>query len=151
MFHQNQYYFFDHNIIKTPKSYSTLKSVYSYDVYPITSDLAEKMIKTKQYLLWEVYFNCHYYYNCHWILTGNIIPWNTSYQSIKYVSRFDSVGPYKDALVLPQGTSPAGIVQGIMIGDYITAHLKQYKCHSIELDIQNYRNQILNNILNEHK
>jgi len=116
--HKGNYFYFDHNIVQTPRTYS-FNSVHSYDVYQITQDLAQKIIDTKIAMKWEILFNSFFNFSKRYlsIRRGNFTEWH-SYSSYKS----------EDGLVLPQNTSPADLkdLTGITIKGYLDKHRKAY-------------------------
>lgn len=91
--HKGNYFYFDHNITETPRSYSSVpNSIHSYDVYQITTDLAQKIIDTNISRKYEILFNSFYYFGKRFttIRRGNFIEWY-SYSSYKN----------EDGLILP--------------------------------------------------
>ena len=138
--YKGDYFYFSHNIIETPKSYLP-NSIHSYDVHRITSDLADKIIKSKNANYWEVYFNCFNYFGTRFttIRRGNFIEWY-SYSSYRN----------EDGLVLPHGVSPYGLseMNGITIGEYLNKNRKEYPKNrqELELNISVWRNNKLESI-----
>ena len=145
--HKGNYFYFDHNIVETPRTYlSESNSIHSYDVYQITPDLADKIIQTKISRHWEVYFNSFNYFGKRFttIRHGNFIEWY-SYSSYKIVQ---GKNEDEDVLVLPYNVSPSDIMGGITIGEYLNKHRKEYPKNGqeLELNISVWRNNKLESI-----
>jgi hypothetical protein len=51
-----QYYFFEHDIINTPRRWN-YDSCFAYKIYPITNDIAERIIRKEPVCKWEILFN----------------------------------------------------------------------------------------------
>lgn len=137
--YKHTYYYFDHNILNTPIGYTT--NPYSYDVYPITTDLAEKLIKEKKSLKWEIYFNCYANFQTSYLMVRN----NGYITNYKYDGRIEG-----DKLILPKSISPANITEGISIEKYIETHNKQYPYakEKLELNRRIIRDNLINDVLN---
>lgn len=140
--HKGDYFYFDHNIVETPSTYlSKSNSVHSYNVYQITPDLADKIIKTKISHHWEVHFNSFNYFGKRFttIRRGNFIEWY-SYSSYRN----------EDVLFLPYDVSPSDLYRmcGITIGEYLDKNRKEYpkSGHELELNISVWRNNRLESI-----
>ena len=140
--HKGNYFYFDHNIVETPRTYLSLpNSVHSYDVYQITTDLAQKIIDTKIAKKWEIYFNSFNYFGKKYISIrrGHFTEWHshTSYRN-------------EYGLVLPSHISPSDLkdLTGITIKEYLDKHRKEYPNNGskLEFNMSVWRNYKLEEI-----
>lgn len=119
-FHEGQYYWFDHNIVATPKTYST-GEIHSYNIYPIKNSLADKIINTLKYNCWEIMFHSYYNYGNVFLSVGSI--YGASKYKYSSILTFDDEG---DKMFCPYGTSPSGFKDGQTFSEFITEHIKNY-------------------------
>ena len=124
----NQYYYFEHDIINTPKTYSSryYDSCFAYHVYPITDDIAERIIKKEYVSKWEILFN-------------SFLNHKKVYSMIKdYELRLSYISSYMlgDKLVIPYGISPGAMREDEMdIEDFLIKHYKRYTSMNEPLSI----------------
>lgn len=140
-YYKGQYYFFDHNIIKTPKTYYNEQGYcHSYNIFPITSDIAKKVIEDKSVTFWELYFNCHVNYNHHYVSvrTGG-------YTYTEMWKSYHSDGN----LYVVYNVSPSGLKEGITIGEFFERHYKEYpnSAKGMALNQSTLRNSLLEDVL----
>lgn len=115
----NQYYYFEHDIINTPRHYSSKYDnlVFAYKVYPITNDIADRIIKKECVSKWEILFNA---FINHQKVYTMIKDWDLK---MNYISSY-MLG---DKLVIPYGMSPSDMGDNeIMIEEYLIKHNKRY-------------------------
>jgi hypothetical protein len=114
-----QYYFFEHDIINTPRSFSSryYDSCFAYKVYPITNDIAERIIRKEPVCKWEILFNA-------------FINYQKIYTMIKdYELKMNYISSYMlgDKLVIPYGISPSDMGdEETTIEAYLNKHFKRY-------------------------
>lgn len=112
----NQYYYFEHDIINTPRSLS-MKGGFAYKVYPITDDIANRIIKKEYVCKWEILFNA-------------FLNYKKVYTMIKdYEFRLSYIGSYMlgDKLVIPYAMSPSDMrEEEIVIEDYLIKNNKRF-------------------------
>lgn len=111
----NQYYYFEHDIVNTPRKF--YDNVFAYKVYPITNDLAERIIKQEGVSKWEVLFNA-------------FINYTKVYTMIKdYDLKLNYISSYMvdGKLVIPHGISPGDMGdEETTIEAYFTRHFRRY-------------------------
>ena len=113
-----QYYFFEHDIINTPRSYSArYHDCFAYTVYPITDDIAQRIIKKELVSKWEILFNAFINYQKVYTLIKD-------YElKMNYISSYMLDGK----LVIPYGISPSDMGDNeITIEEYLIKHNKRY-------------------------
>lgn len=114
-----QYYYFEHDIINTPRSYSSkyYDSCYAYKVYPITNDIAQRIINKEYVSKWEILFNAFTNYTKVYTLIKD-------YElKMNYISSYMLDGK----LVIPYGISPSDMGDNeITIEEYLIKHHKRY-------------------------
>lgn len=113
-----QYYYFEHDIINTPRSFSSkYHDCFAYKVYPITNDIAQRIIKKELVSKWEILFNA-------------FINYTKVYSMIKdYDLKMNYISSYMlgGKLVIPYGMSPADMGDNeITIEEYLIKHNKRY-------------------------
>jgi hypothetical protein len=114
-----QYYYFEHDIVNTPKTYSSryYDSCFAYHVYPITDDIANRIIRKEPVCKWEILFN-------------SFLNHKKIYSMIKdYELRLSYISSYMlgDKLVIPYGISPSDMGdEETTIEAYLTKHNKRY-------------------------
>ncbi len=123
----NQYYYFEHDIINTPKTYSSkYYEIFAYKVYPITDDIAERIIRKEPVCKWEILFNA-------------FINYQKVYSMIKdYELRLSYISSYMlgDKLVIPYCISPSDMGdEETTIEAYLTKHNKRYASMNEPLSI----------------
>jgi len=142
-FHNGKYYFFDHNIVETPKSFVKV-DVHAYDIYQISHNSVIKILKSGTYLYnpWELIFD-------------NWINYNINYTHIKkdkYIDiKYYTTKVVDDYLISCYDKSPSNFLiklkkENISIEDFLKS------CKSNNKFILNknlYRNLILKLIINE--
>jgi hypothetical protein len=111
-----QYYYFEHDIINTPRRWN-YDSCFAYKIYPITNDIAQRIIRKEPVCKWEILFNA-------------FLNYTKVYSMIKdYDLRMNYISSYMlgDKLVIPYGISPSDMGdQETTIEDYLTKHFKRY-------------------------
>lgn len=121
----NQYYFFEHDIVNTPRSLSK-GDIFAYHVYPITDDIANRIIKKEYVSKWEILFN-------------SFTNYRKVYSMIKdYELRLSYISSYmsEDKLVIPYGMSPSDMRDGdVIIEDYLIKNNKRYASMNEPLSI----------------
>lgn len=114
----NQYYYFDNDIVRTPRVYfGRMDSVFAYKIYPITDDIANKIINKKFVSIWEIFFNSFINYKTVYSMIKNY-----DIQLFKFASYIED-----DYLRVPYGLSPAGMTAEQTIEDYLSKHRLKYK------------------------
>ena len=140
-FHNGKYYFFDHNIVETPKSFV---KVDVHAIYQISHNSVIKILKSGTYLYnpWELIFD-------------NWINYNINYTHIKkdkYIDiKYYTTKVVDDYLISCYDKSPSNFLiklkkENISIEDFLKS------CKSNNKFILNknlYRNLILKSIINE--
>lgn len=120
----NQYYYFEHDIVNTPRS--LYHDCFAYHVYPITNDIAQRIIKKELVSKWEILFN-------------SFLNYKKIYSMIKdYELRLSYISSYMlgDKLVIPYGSSPSDMTDDeITIEEYLTKHNKRYTSFNEPLQI----------------
>lgn len=127
-FQDGQYYYFNHNIIETTKSWGKDNTNFSYDIYFIDEWLKDKIVAGKS-TYWEPLFYSHFKYGRKIIATGTQRE-TGSYSSFhEKVSKLDG-----NDLYIPYGNIPSDLVDSnkkmkreITIGEFLTKHIKEYK------------------------
>ena len=115
----DQYYYFEHDIINTPRSFSSryYDSRFAYKVYPITDDIANRIIKKEYVCKWEIVFNA-------------FLNYQKIYTMIKdFEFRLSYISSYMlgDKLVIPYGMSPSDMREDEMdIEDFLIKNNKRY-------------------------
>jgi hypothetical protein len=121
----NQYYYFEHDIVNTPRSLS-MKDVFAYHVYPITDDIANRILKKEHVSKWEILFNSFENYK-------------KIYSMIKdYDLRLSYISSYMlgDKLVIPYAMSPSDMREDEMVlEDYLIKNNKRYASMNEPLSI----------------
>lgn len=138
--HNNKYYLFAHNFTHTPRN---INECFSYNVYQITEDTFKDILHTKSYFIWDIRFQNWFHFQKQWVVFGSKI-YVRSLESVSYFNNGD--------LIIPFGQSPSGMIIGTTIREFFEEHKKKYGSnypHYFELNKTNYRNLILNEILNE--
>jgi hypothetical protein len=112
----NQYYYFEHDIVNTPRSLS-MKDGFAYHVYPITDDIANRIIKKEYVCKWEILFNAFFNYR-------KIYSMIKDYElRLSYISSYMSEGN----LVIPYSSSPSDMREDEMVlEDYLIKNNKRY-------------------------
>ena len=114
-----QHYYFEHDIINTPRSYSSryYDSCFAYKIYPITNDIAERIIRKEYVSKWEILFN-------------SFINYQKVYTMIKdYELRMNYISSYMlgDKLVIPYNISPSDMGDEETTTEaYLTKHARRY-------------------------
>lgn len=114
----NQYYYFEHDIVNTPQSISSRYcDCFAYHVYPITDDIANRIIKKEYVSKWEILFNSFANYR-------KIYSMIKDYElRLSYISSYMSEGN----LVIPYGLSPNDMREDEMVlEDYLIKNNKRY-------------------------
>jgi len=123
--HNGQYYWFDHNILKCPKNNYSGYENHSYDIYPITEELAIKTLNKEYVGHYEIQFCSFYYYGEFYTSVKS----GSFYQNYIYQSKL-SCG----RLTIPYNCSPSDLksVRNNLepvtekIGEYLLKHKKEY-------------------------
>ncbi len=113
----NQYYYFDNDIVRTPRAFRRMDSVFAYKIYPITDDIANKIINKKFVSIWEIFFNSFINYKTVYSMIKN---YDT--QLFKFTSFIEG-----DCLRIPYGLSPANMTEEQTIENYLSAHRLRYR------------------------
>ena len=114
----NQYYYFEHDIVNTPRSISSRYcDCFAYHVYPITDDIANRIIKKEYVGKWEILFN-------------SFANYKKIYSMIKdYELRLSYISSYmsENKLVIPYSSSPSDMREDEMVlEDYLIKNNKRY-------------------------
>ena len=114
----NQYYYFEHDIVNTPRSFSSRYcDCFAYKVYPITDDIANRIIKKEYVGKWEILFN-------------SFANHKKIYSMIKdYELRLSYISSYmsENKLVIPYSSSPSDMREDEMVlEDYLIKNNKRY-------------------------
>jgi hypothetical protein len=122
----NQHYYFEHDIVNTPRIFSKHNNCFAYHIYPITDDIAERIIKKEYVSKWEILFN-------------SFLNHKKIYSMVKdYELRLSYISSYMlgDKLVIPYGSSPSDMGdEETTIEAYLTKHNKRYASMNEPLDI----------------
>lgn len=114
----NQYYYFDNDIVRTPRgSFGRVDSLFAYKIYPITDDIANKIMYKKFVSIWEIFFNSFINYKTVYLMIRN---YDT--QLFKFTSSIED-----DYLRVPYGLSPANMTEEQTIENYLSTHRLKYK------------------------
>lgn len=114
-----QYYYFEHDIINTPRKWKhDVYDVYAYKVYPVTNDIAQRIINKEYVSKWEILFNAFINYTKVYTL---IKDWDLK---MNYISSYMLDGK----LVIPYGLSPSDMSdkEEITIEEYIIKNNRRY-------------------------
>lgn len=111
----NQYYYFDHDIWSS--KYSKTKN-FAYKVFPVTDDIADRIINEEFVSIWEVFFNSF-----------------VNYQTIYLMVRdYDTTSLYKytgyidvDKLTIPHGVSPSDMRDNQTIAEFFYQNERRYR------------------------
>lgn len=140
--HDKRYFFFEHNIITTPRSHynrDIIGSIASYNIYQITPDKFTEIKESDgQYNTWDLRFNGWINYGMHF----NYVK-NNSYITYKKIL----VPTIDGVLQLPYGINPSDMKDGDHISDFISNHCVQYPTKNFKKSISVYRNSVLESIL----
>ena len=113
----NQHYYFEHDIINTPRIFSKHNNCFAYHIYPITDDIANRIIKKEYVSKWEILFNA-------------FLNYRKIYSMIKdYELRLSYISSYisEDKLVIPYSSSPSDMREDEMVlEDYLIRNNKRY-------------------------
>ena len=103
-----------------------MKEGFAYKVYPITNDIAERIIKKEFVSKWEVVFNAFLNYKRVYIMIKD-------YEfRLSYISSYMS----EDKLVIPYGMSPSDMREDeIIIEDYLIKNKEKYTSMNKPLSI----------------
>lgn len=138
--YNNRYYYFDHDIVNTPKTRywcdcgsSICTTCHSYCIYPIGDELAQEVISNRSVNIWMVKFHSFYYYGGYYlsIREGNYNRWY-GYKSTMY-----SIG-----MVVPYSISPSDLLDGCTIGNYLMDHKRNPRQEVMELNRSVIRDQV---------
>ena len=112
----NQYYYFEHDIVNTPRSLSK-GDIFAYHIYPITDDIANRIIKKELVSKWEILFDSFLNYR-------KIYSMIKDYElRLSYISSYMSEGN----LVIPYSSSPSDMREDEMVlEDYLIKNNKRY-------------------------
>lgn len=142
IFHKDQYYFFDRDVISIKGSYRyNMRDQFSYRVRPITSELGEKMVNDQYVQHWELVLSAFFYYGKTWLIYNNGV---AGIKSFEYLSKMDR------GLVIPRSLSPAvGYVSGMTIGEFLLKNKMDYSNNKSRfiINIPVHREHLLNKIL----
>jgi hypothetical protein len=113
----NQHYYFEHDIVNTPRIFSKHNNCFAYHIYPITDDIANRIIKKEYVCKWEILFNA-------------FLNYRKIYSMIKdYELRLSYISSYmsEDKLVIPYSSSPSDMREDEMVlEDYLIENNKRY-------------------------
>ena len=141
----NQYYYFEHDIINTPKTYSSkyYDSCFAYHVYPITDDIANRIIKKEYVSKWEILFDSFLNYK-------KIYSMIKDYSlSLSYITSY----MLDDKLVIPYGSSPSDMREDEMVlEDYLIKNNKRYASMNepLSINLEVLREMKLNELLDDN-
>ena len=118
----NQYYYFEHDIISTPRT--TLRNQksygFAYRVYPITNLLADRIISQESVGKWEVFFDSYLNYQCTYLMVKDY-----GLHFFEYKGSIDATGEGK--LIIPYNISPSDFKgEGQTIEDFFYQHARRY-------------------------
>lgn len=125
--HNGQYYWFNHNILKCTKNNygKVLNSNYSYDIFPIPEDFANRILNRENIGYYEIVFSSFYYYGEYYtsVKSGGY------YENYIYRSKLSS-----GRLTIPYGCSPTDLLSirhnfapvSEKIGEYLTRYNRRY-------------------------
>lgn len=141
--YNGQYYQFSHNIVDTPKTFSirgTDELNFSYDIYPIKQELADKIITNRVYEHWEIVFHAYYYYNEVFLSCGSVY----GRKNYKYISKLEG-----DSMFLPSGRMPTDLKDGQTYSDFMSSYRIKYPLykHSVTLNKYGVRDILIGLIL----
>lgn len=149
-FHNDKYYFFDHNIVETPKSFVKV-DVHAYNIYQISPNSVIKILKN----FIHDGIECVYKYNSWELIFDNWINYNINYTHTKkdnYIDiKYYTTKIVDDYLISCYDRSPADYLrslrkENIPIEDFLES------CESNNKFILNknlYRKIILKSLINE--
>ncbi len=115
----NQFYYFTHDIVNTPHTarYRDTRDIFSYKVYPISNELANKLIYEK-YLpnTWEMFFD---------VFSNNkkiyIVVKNWDIDCYSYSAKIED-----DKLIIPYGISSSDMKDEQTIEEILENHANRY-------------------------
>lgn len=116
----NQYYYFDRDIVNTPKNYSSRYSNsknFAYKVFPVTDDIADRIINEEFVSIWEVFFNSFVNYQVIYLMVRD---YDTT-QLYKYIGYIDG-----DKLTIPHGVSPYDMRDNQTIAEFFYQNERKY-------------------------
>ena len=116
----NQYYYFDHDIVSTPKNFSSKYSNsknFAYKVFPVTDDIADRIINEEFVSIWEVFFNSFVNYQVIYLMVRD---YDTT-KLHKYTGYVDG-----DKLTIPYGVSPSDMRDNQTIVEYLNQNERRY-------------------------
>jgi hypothetical protein len=132
--HNGEYFFFEHNIVDTPKTSSYFKgSVQSWFIYKITIELGAKIIDEEKVSKWDVVFD-------NWINTGhfyNYASTDNSGKSKDYLTidiRKYTTNIIEDTLYGPYGFKPSSMNDGEDIEDFLQRNRLKYSGTKLEIN-----------------
>lgn len=106
----NQYFYFEHSIVDTPRSVSKYgPKTFAYKVYPITNKLAQQIINGESTSKWEIYFNAFVNYQSIYTIIKNY-----DLHTYKEIAIIDN-----DTLIIPYGTGPADMKDDQTIQEFL--------------------------------
>ena len=106
----NQYLYFEHSIVDTPRSVSKYgPKTFAYKVYPITNKLAQQIINGESISKWEIYFNAFVNYQSIYTIIKNY-----DLHTYKEIAIIDN-----DTLIIPYGISPADMKDNQTIQEFL--------------------------------
>lgn len=125
----NQYYYFDHDIVSTPKNFSSKYSKtknFAYKVFPVTDDIADRIINEEFVSIWEVFFNSFVNYQAIYLMVRD---YDTT-QLHKYTGYVDG-----DKLTTPYGVSPSDMRDNQTIVEYLNQNERRYRKYNETLPL----------------
>lgn len=148
-FQDGQFYYFEHSILDTPKTYHKSGGAYAYFVYPIDEYLKNRIISGESNH-WEILLYSGYKYQKKYLIVGNI--------NSKFADQYIIRCHLKDSgLYYPYGNLPADILdtrtkclkKNITIGEFLNKHIIEYPNSRINLTInkENLRDLALSKII----
>jgi hypothetical protein len=152
-FHNDKYYFFDHNIVETPKSFSKV-DVHAYNIYQISPKLVFKILKNFTH---EPFMDIGrvYKYNSWELIFDNWINYGINYTHIKKDNYIDikcyTTKIVDNYLISCYGRCPADYLRSLEKENIsIEYFLESCKSNSEFILNKNlYRETILKSLINE--
>lgn len=116
----NQYYYFEHDIVSTPRTTIRQKdNGFAYRVYPITYLLAQRIISQESVGKWEVFFDSYLNYQCTYLMIKDY-----GIHFFEYKGSIDATGEGK--LTIPYNISPSDSK-----GEFFYQHARRYALSEI--------------------
>lgn len=114
----NQYFYFEHSIVDTPRSVSKYgPKTFAYKVYTITNKLAQQIINGEYISKWEIYFNAFVNYQSIYTIIKNY-----DLHTYKEIAIIDN-----DTLIIPYGTGPADMKDNQTIQEFLNWNNNKFR------------------------